>query len=322
MQGKIKVASLYKILLIVLVLFVCLSFAKQSEVANRISSMESQLRSIQLQTASIDNNMNHIEANVKDTLKRTSSLISEFDYEFGDCVDKKQDVNFSVTPKEHRKGEKVYFRCELFPMRKESENEKIEPQMIEATSEDGVNFTATMFVPIEKSLSVSLVLDDGMVKRMESLEQFPAYIEKLADRFDAGVEWNRMQTDTTNVALISYSVHADIHYDKEQTMGHLSAMPWMEILVDGKKVKTAKLKPEKEEEIGSSFDGYYQGEISDCPLNGETEQVVEIYVKAKSKEGFLYQNLVDAFSYSTQEGRKEGYEIGLEEELRETVIIE
>ncbi len=261
----------------------CASLILNVVMYNNFKSMKQDISNLQNNIGSLSNSVNStISSNISqisDMLKRESSLVAEFTYEFVDYKDKRVDFLLKLKPKTYSKGQKLYFSC------KTGDDSA---KLIEAKSIDNVNFTAKVNMSIFDNMDIDLVIDEGTTKSTEKLDSIYSPAEKFTAQLNANSLGGSMSYDrdksvletTYQFELVDYK--ADM---KEYTLGDVKLV----VEVGGKTIGTMPILRADDE--GVQGERYYI-ELKGYEIPCKTGDVVKVYIKASDNKGFNYKALV------------------------------
>lgn len=243
------------------------------------------LKALRQEINHLRNNISHIESTISNTmssgiyqmnnvLKQEASMVSEFQYEFGDPEDKKADILLSVKPKAVTVGEKIFFLCKV------GNNS---PFLLQAESSDNIIFTAKTNISIFDSVELDLIIENGSTKRSEKLQTVPRLADKITARLNPEISSGSMSYDKQKQELvINYtfdlldSGSRDIRYDLSDVN--------LVVEINGKVLEEM---PMIKEEKGFPFDRYHI-QLKNYIIPCKEDDDVKIYITAKDDRDFNY----------------------------------
>ncbi|MBB6215382.1 hypothetical protein HNQ80_001471 [Anaerosolibacter carboniphilus] len=247
----------------------------------RVDSLKQEIRNTQNDistlSGSINGSVSSSMSQINEMLKKESSLITEFKYEFGEYKDKRIDLLLNVKPKVYTAGDKLYFSYK-------TDNER--PALIEAQSLDNINFESKINVSILDNIDIDLIIDNGASRKTEKLESIYRPAEKFTARLSANPLGGSMTYNKEKSALmISYGFEL---FDAGTDMNeYILSDVKLSIVVNDKKIAT--------EPIPNVGEHYYSIQLKDYRIPCKIGDQVDIYITARDNKGFDYSSLVESW---------------------------
>jgi hypothetical protein len=228
-------------------------------------------------SGSIDGSVSSNMHQINEMLKKESSLITEFKYEFGEYKDKRIDLLLNVKPKIYTAGEKLYFSYKIG-------NES--PTLIEAQSVDNINFESKINMSILDNMDIDLVIDNGASRKTEKLESIYRPAEKFTARLSAHPLGGSMAYNKIKSALvISYGFEL---FDEGSDMNeYILSDVKLSILVNEKEIAT--------EPIPNIDTNRYSIQLKNYEIPCKTGDLVDIYITTRDNKGFDYSSLTESW---------------------------
>lgn len=281
-ENNIENKSLKFSKVVVVVIFISLMlnvfmYFKLSSMNQMILNLRNNINNI---NNSITRTMNNNISQINEMLKKESSIVTEFKYDFSNYKDKKIDVLLNVKPKVYSTGEKLYFSYKI------GNNS---PKLIEAISTDGLNFNAKVNMSIFDSMNIDLIIDDGNSKKTEKLNTVYSPAGKFTAQLNAhglggSISYNKeksMVVITNEFELIDGGVNINDYILSDINL---------EITVNDKIIDTLSIPKDK----NIHRDRYYiQLENYEIPCN--KGEALKFYITAKDNNGFNYKCLVEVW---------------------------
>lgn len=282
------------ILLIILIIINIFSLQKINNMQNKIITLDNTVQRIQSNIHQSINSGIHEMAEIQ---KKDNSIISSFDYSFGKLKDKRIDLILSVKPKTINKDDKFFFSYKTFLGEGEDEDNK--PSLIEAISEDGINFKSKINISIFDTVNLDFIIDDGVSKKTETLDPIYEPLDKYGAQIRLEPYGNSIRYDnkkmiiSTSYRLSNYIYHDD-YYNNTNVV-----------------LETPKLSLYKNDKLMEDFnfveyiednniqhideDNRYRIDLKNYNLDVEPGDIILLQVTTKDDQGFKYTINVDGW---------------------------
>lgn len=296
-ENNIKNKSFKFTKTVVVVVFISLMlnitmYFKLSSMNQMILNLRNNINSI---NNSISSTMHNNISQINEMLRKESSIVTEFKYDFINYKDKKVDVLLNVKPKVYNNGEKLYFSYKI------GDNS---PKLIEAISTDGLNFESKVNMSIFDSMNVDLIIDDGNSKKNEKLNTVYSPAEKFTARLNAhGLGGSISYNKEKNVVVTNYEfeLHGSVNIN-DYVLKDVN----LEITVNDKIIDNISIPKDKNIHENSYYIKLKNYEV---PCNkGET---LKFYITAKDNKGFNYKCLVEAWQLG-EDGYSNHYDFDMD----------
>lgn len=118
--------------------------------------------------SSLSNSIDSISYNISREMEKEASMINKFSFQYGNIKNRTVDIMLSISPRSVYAGDNFYFSYKYG----DAPN-----KLVEARSNDGINYNAVIIVPIGDELELDFVVDDGNTKKVEKLDSIPSIEE-------------------------------------------------------------------------------------------------------------------------------------------------
>lgn len=235
---------------------------------------------LSLKISNLQSSVGNITYTVSDSLKAQASILSSYDYEYGEPDYEKNEVPLSVfvAPKEYTKGQtRAYIIID---------GEKTEMEL------ENSRYTANLDVSLFDDLHVTeVVFEAGDTVRTESLD---LYISPPSDfLWNVYADWSYSGTSSVKngcfVANYSGDINVNINYPYSVSEGR--AQVYLLEVLDGKE--------QKRTEIGKNV-------LYDCNYSFDEElkvpfgSLLELYTVTSASDGFQYVNKIAEFDVDSK----------------------
>lgn len=228
-ENRWNKTKLQKILFFVIVIVCLVTIFSMNR---SIKSMQQELSMLRQEVgnlhSSVSSDINHISANIESSLKKESSIVSDYSYQvLADKINKAEGtvpLRVMARPKEHKNNLKASFFVE-------SEEGKI--FSAQGEEGEGYSFWATIEVPLNNNLKkLSVSFDDGTVQKTEILEEIYELSNRYMMKVDSTIQnMNIMNNNhkleysgavetyfSMNMEGNNYPVSGEIRFQKDGTL--------------------------------------------------------------------------------------------------------
>lgn len=268
-----------------------------------ISAMRQEI--IQLQSSlgsqigAISGNIGGISANIEASLKKESSIISDYSYQVeSDKINRKEltiPLNVTVRPKEYKDGLKATIIIETK-----------DGKTISAQAKEGAaySYSASMMVPMKDDLRLSVSFDDGTLQKSEMLEEMYQVFEGYIMRAESGVsitsvnsQSNALKHKLTFSGTVDTNVSANIDGSNYPVSGEV------QIMKNGVAIKKLPIQFDEDISTGTQNENGAQPEATAAYMAGSSityctnfnevikfknNDLIEIRVIVKDNLGYKY----------------------------------
>ncbi len=151
-----------------------LSLAFNIKASFDISSMKNEISNLKNTVFSTNDSVrNSVSTSIwqiEEALKKETSLVSSFQYDFIELKDKRVDYLLTLKPRIFKKEEKIFFMVK---------SDKEEAKLIPAETKDDITFTAIANVSVFEGADIDLVIESGDIKKTEVLDRLYPAVEKF-----------------------------------------------------------------------------------------------------------------------------------------------
>lgn len=280
------------VLLGILLIISSFSLKKINNMQEKIVILDNTIQRLQ---SNIDQSINGGINQMMEIQRKDNSIISNFDYSFGKLKDKRIDLILSVKPKTINKDDKFFFSYEIFS----DEDKDNKPSLIEAISEDGINFESKINISIFDTVNLDFIIDDGVSKKTETLDPIYEPLDKYGAQIRLEPYGNSIRYDnkkmiiSTSYRLSNYIYHDD-YYNNTNVV-----------------LETPKLSLYKNDKFMEDFnfveyiednniqhideDNRYSIDLKNYNLDVEPGDIILLQVTTKDGQGFKYTINVDGW---------------------------
>lgn len=244
-----------------------------------MASMKNEIRNLQGNVISINHSLQNTMSGsinrINEILKKETSLVNEFRYEYLDHKDKRVYYILTLKPRVYNEGERLSFLLKI------GENN---PELVPTETEDNVTFTAKVNMSIFDPADIDLVIEDEKSKKTEKLESIYPAVEKFAAQIRANPLGGsmRMGTHNGNSVLImnyNYELNIESYYGGDSPV--LSDVN-LHVEVNNKIIDTMPM-PRGE---GGGYRHYIN--LTNYKIPCKANDNIIIYATAKDDKGFNY----------------------------------
>lgn len=251
----------------------------------------------------IDNRLNHLSSNVNgindhvsrtldglshdisSKLEKQASIINDFYYEFGSIQDGNVDISLSVSPKSISNDDKFYFSYKIGDS---------DYSLMEAISSDGINYNSSINIPMKDTLNLNFVIDNGTTKKIEHLENLPAFEWQLLESFRVSTRGGYSYVNPSKSLSFTNATYGFEHFLKKKDENASLRDVSLILKHNDNIIKTYPMEEDPMETHDSYI--YYLATIDDFTLKLDTNDTFEIYITAKDIRGFNIKANIDKFT--------------------------
>lgn len=272
-----------------------------------IKSLQHELSTLRQETnqlqSSLSGQIAGISENVEASLKKENSIISDYSYQVqSDKINRQEmtmPLNLTVRPKEHKDGLKTTFIIE-------TEDGKT----ISAQGQEGeaYSYTASIVVPMDDYLKLSVTIDDGTLQKSEKLEEIYQIFDSYIMNVDSGLslasqnfQFNNYKNKLEFGGTIETNISSNFDGSNYPVSGEA------QILKNGKAIKTLPIQIEENYRIDTQNETAAQLDAAAASLDGSSityytdfneiikynnNDLIEIVVIVKDNYGFQYKQII------------------------------
>ena len=251
----------------------------------------------------IDNRLNHLSSNVNEInnhisrtldglshdisskLEKQASIINDFYYEFGSIQNGNVDISLSVSPKSISNDDKFYFSYKIGDS---------DYSLMEAISSDGINYNSSINIPMKDTLNLDFVIDTGTTKKVEHLENLPAFEWQLLESFRVSTRGGYSYVNPNKSLSFTNATYGFEHFLKKKDENASLRDVSLILKHNDNIIKTYPMEEDPMETHDSYI--YYLATIDDFTLKLDTNDTFEIYITAKDIRGFNIKANIDKFT--------------------------
>ena len=236
----------------------------------------------------LNSSIYNLQNNIQETLKKSSSIVSDFTYDIVGYKDKKVDMILKVNPNSISINDKFYFNLES--------SDGIS-KIIEANTNDSVNFTATLNMSIYDTMEIDLIVDDGVTKKTEKLTTIYPPEQMLingVNAFTSGGSWSHNSINK----FLEYNSEYNLEFlNEDKTIRKINdvniSIVKNDIIIDNFPMK----------EITNNYGPelfIFNFELKDYKINIDPNDKIEINATAQDSRGFTYKVILESLTINSK----------------------
>lgn len=216
------------------------------------------------------------------------SLLHEFTYKADTVSADKVVYKLNAKVKEYTQGDRLYFMSTMDDT----------TSFVEAVSENGVNFTAVIEVPIDKEWSADFVSDRNGTRKSEVLQSFQSYNEIATERWSfPSLEGSSQDVSNSNVYRTARKVSMNFDGETKESVGIAAAVA--EVRLNGTVFKEMSMTPKI---YSGNTDEFPQQQIEANLGNMEIPckkgDVIETVARLQADTGIWYTCTLERLKYN------------------------
>lgn len=273
-----------RLIIFPLVGLLCVNVLMYSKIRNLEDRIDKLFNRLDQTRSSLSSSIDGISYNISREMQKDSSMINKFSFEYGNIKNKTVDMVLSISPKSIYAGDRLYFAYKYG----EAPN-----KLVEAQSNDGVNYNAVIVVPIGYEVELDFVVDDGTTKKVEKLDSIPSIEKKLLSSFMVGEIGGFIYNyPSKGLSFKNATYSFDHHLNSNDETSSLTDVTLI-LEHNGDIVKTYPMIIDTAK--SHDFFDSYSVTINDFSLKLEIDDIFEVYITAKDKRGFNIKAPIEKF---------------------------